>query len=69
MKYFVLLLTLSLVLGCKEKLSKGKLFVLDEGGHGGGNPECKNRIINAFMDNPYGNLQTSCLSVYTSLKD
>ncbi len=53
----------------KEKLSKGKLFVLDEGGHGGGNPECKNQIINAFMDNPYGNLQTSCLNVYAELKD
>ncbi len=47
-----------------KKLSKGKLFILDEAGHGGGNFECRTKIIIAFMDNPSGTLDTSCFNVY-----
>lgn len=48
----------------KEKLSKGHLFVLDEGGHGGGNQDCKFNLMMAFMDDPNGRLDTSCLNLY-----
>ena len=50
----------------KEKLPSGILLVLDEGGHGGGNQQCKNKVINAFMNNPEAPLDTSCLNIYTS---
>jgi len=45
-------------------LSQGQLFVLDEGGHGGGDMECKDRVMIDFMDNPHGPLDASCLNVY-----
>lgn len=47
-----------------ENLSKGKLLILDEGGHGGGNRECKNQVMIDFMNNPNGQLNTSCLNIY-----
>ncbi|WP_297794066.1 alpha/beta fold hydrolase [uncultured Eudoraea sp.] len=48
----------------KENLSHGTLLVLDEGGHGGGNRDCKNKVIIDFMNNPSGKLDTSCLNLY-----
>ena len=48
----------------KEKLPHGQLLILDEGGHGGGNQECKTQVILQFMDNPQQPLDTSCLNVY-----
>ena len=47
-----------------EKLSRGQLFVLDEGGHGGGNQQCKMEVMIEFMDNPDKALDTSCLNIY-----
>jgi hypothetical protein len=47
-----------------ENLSKGKLLILDEGGHGGGNRECKNQVMIDFMNNPNVQLNTSCLNIY-----
>jgi hypothetical protein len=47
-----------------KKLSKGKLFILDEVGHGGGNFDCRTKIIIAFMDNPSGTLDTACFNLY-----
>lgn len=47
-----------------EKLSNGQLFILDEGGHGGGDLECRIRVMTAFMDAPLGSLDSSCLNVY-----
>ncbi len=47
-----------------ENLSKGKLLILDEGGHGGGNRECKNQVMIDFMNNPKEQLNTSCLNLY-----
>ena len=47
-----------------EKLSKGQLLILDEGGHGGGNQACKDAVITAFMDDPSAPLDTSCLNLY-----
>ncbi|MCZ6521921.1 MAG: alpha/beta fold hydrolase [Bacteroidetes bacterium] len=47
-----------------NKLTNGQLFILDEGGHGGGDVECRNKVMIAFMDDPDGNLDTSCLNIY-----
>lgn len=47
-----------------ENLSKGTLMVLDEGGHGGGNDDCKNKVILDFMKDPNATIETSCLNVY-----
>ncbi len=47
-----------------KQLSNGHLFVLDEGGHGGGNGNCRNKVMIAFMDNPNGDVDTSCLNLY-----
>jgi len=48
----------------KEQLINGTLLILDEGGHGGGNPECKNEVILAFINAPNATLDTSCLNLY-----
>ena len=48
----------------KEKLPQGLLLVLDEGGHGGGNQECKDRVISNFMSTPTAALDTSCMNIY-----
>ena len=48
----------------KEQLTNARLLVLDEGGHGGGNPDCKNAVILAFMNAPETPLDTSCLNLY-----
>jgi pimeloyl-ACP methyl ester carboxylesterase len=48
-----------------ENLSKGRLLILDEGGHGSGNQECKDRVVDAFMSAPEAELDMSCLNIYT----
>ncbi|WP_281987036.1 alpha/beta fold hydrolase [Aquimarina aggregata] len=49
----------------KKDLSNAELLVLNEGGHGGvSNPECRDKVFKAFMDNPEVILDTSCLNLY-----
>jgi pimeloyl-ACP methyl ester carboxylesterase len=48
----------------KERLSNGTLLVLDEGGHGGGNRNCKDQVIVKFMEDPTGALDVSCLNLF-----
>lgn len=48
----------------KKHLSKGTLLILDEGGHGGGNADCKDQVIVKFMDNPLEPLDDSCLNIF-----
>lgn len=48
----------------KHQLSNGILLILDEGGHGGGNRECKDRVIQSFMNTPETNPDVSCLNLY-----
>jgi len=48
----------------QERLSQGTLLILDEGGHGGGNQDCKDQVIVRFMDHPEQPLDVSCLNVY-----
>ncbi len=47
-----------------DNLSNGQLFVLDEGGHGGGNAECRTKVMLEFMANPTRKLDRSCLNLY-----
>lgn len=49
----------------KETLVNGTLLILDEGGHGGGNRECATEVMISFMDNPYEELDISCLNLFT----
>lgn len=48
----------------KENLSNGTLLILDEGGHGGGNRKCKDKVIIDFMNDPNEKLDISCLNLY-----
>lgn len=48
----------------KKNLSNGTLFILDEGGHGGGNQKCKDKVVSDFMNDPNGELDISCLNLY-----
>jgi len=48
----------------KEKLSNGTLLILDEGGHGGGNRQCKGQVIIDFMNQPNEKLNISCLNLF-----
>ncbi len=47
----------------KEKLPNAFLYILDEGGHGGGNVDCRNRVMIAFMDDPGKSPDSSCLKL------
>ena len=46
-----------------ENLRAGHLFILDEGGHGEGNLECKIEVIGNFFDNSDGRPEAGCLNV------
>jgi len=49
----------------EKKLSNGKLFVMDQGGHGATNSPCAFQVMMDFMDNPdISALDTSCLNLY-----
>ena len=47
-----------------EDLNNGHLLVLDEGGHGSGNQECKDQVVISFLNQPDAKLDTACLNVY-----
>lgn len=48
-----------------KKLSRGTLLILDEGGHGGGDTNCKSQVIIEFMKDSNKNLDTSCLNLFS----
>ena len=48
----------------KKQLSNAHLFILDEGGHGGGNTACRHKVMIAFMDDPNQTLDSSCFNLY-----
>ena len=50
-------------------LSQGQLFILDEGGHGGGNGACRAKVMMAFMEDPTSELDTACLNLYQANGD
>ena len=47
-----------------QELENASLYILDEGGHGGGNVDCRNAIMKAFMNYPDPGLDVSCLNLY-----
>ena len=48
----------------KKDLPNGHLLILDEGGHGQGNQQCKEQVMMAFMTTPDSLPDVSCLNVY-----
>jgi pimeloyl-ACP methyl ester carboxylesterase len=48
----------------QENLTNGTLLILDEGGHGGGNQECKDKVMISFMNNPNVKPDVSCLNLF-----
>lgn len=48
----------------QKKLDNSFLFVLDEGGHGGGNQACRDKVILRFMADPKKNPDPGCLNIY-----
>jgi pimeloyl-ACP methyl ester carboxylesterase len=47
-----------------KDLPRGHLLILDEGGHGQGNRECKEQVMLKFMDAPHSSPGASCLNLY-----
>ncbi len=47
-----------------KDLSRGHLLILDEGGHGQGNQQCKEQVMMDFMTDPGALPDVSCLNVY-----
>ena len=48
----------------QKRLSNSHLYILDEGGHGGGNEDCREKVMLEFMENPEKEPDTSCLKLY-----
>lgn len=48
----------------QEQLSNSQLFILDEGGHGGGDWDCRLKVMNDFMNDPEAHLDSGCLNLY-----
>lgn len=48
----------------QKSLPNSFLLILDEGGHGGGNEKCKERVMNDFMNKPTVKPDLSCLNIY-----
>jgi len=47
----------------QSKMTDSRAFIIDEGGHGGGDMECKRKIMDAFMTSPDVELATECLKL------
>ena len=48
----------------QKKLERSHLFVLDLGGHSGGDLGCKMQVMGQFMDKPEAKIDSSCLKLY-----
>ncbi|HUF02685.1 MAG TPA: alpha/beta fold hydrolase [Aridibacter sp.] len=48
----------------QQKLERSHLFVIDEGGHGGGNFACKTGMMNDFMNDTSKKPDASCMKLY-----
>jgi pimeloyl-ACP methyl ester carboxylesterase len=48
----------------QSKMTDSRAFIIDEGGHGGGDMACKRKIMDAFMTSPDAELDTECLKLY-----
>jgi pimeloyl-ACP methyl ester carboxylesterase len=48
----------------QKKLASSHLFILDEGGHSGGDFNCKMKVMVQFMNKPKSNPDSSCLKLF-----
>ncbi|MEZ5345443.1 MAG: alpha/beta fold hydrolase [Pyrinomonadaceae bacterium] len=48
----------------RRRLTNSHLYVLDEGGHSGGDTECKMRVMAGFMSDPDRKPDASCLKIF-----
>lgn len=48
----------------ESQMTNVHAFIIDAGGHGGGDMNCKRSIMDAFMSNPEAELSTGCLKLY-----
>lgn len=48
----------------QSRMTDSHAFVIDAGGHGGGDMECKRQIMDEFMTSPEADLDASCLKLY-----
>jgi pimeloyl-ACP methyl ester carboxylesterase len=48
----------------QSKMTNSRAFIIDAGGHGGGDMECKRQIMDAFMTSPDAELDIRCLKLY-----
>jgi pimeloyl-ACP methyl ester carboxylesterase len=48
----------------QSKMTDSRAFIIDAGGHGGGDMECKRKVMDAFMTSPDVELDTECLQLY-----
>jgi pimeloyl-ACP methyl ester carboxylesterase len=48
----------------QKQLTDSHLFIIDQGGHGGGNFPCKLKMMRAFMDDPAAASDSSCLPLF-----
>ncbi len=48
-----------------EDLNRSMLFIMDEGGHGGGDMECKTQVVKEFLDDVNRKPDHSCLNLYS----
>ncbi len=49
----------------QKQLTRAQLFIMDEGGHGGGDFQCRFKVMENFMEAPFGTLDTSCLNLFS----
>lgn len=47
----------------QTKLTNSYAYIIDAGGHGGGDMDCKRKIIDAFMTNPSVDPEAGCLNL------
>lgn len=47
----------------RQQLGGSHLFIIDQGGHGGGDLRCKMKVMSAFMDDPKSRPDASCLKL------
>jgi pimeloyl-ACP methyl ester carboxylesterase len=48
----------------QSTMTNSRAFIIDAGGHGGGDMQCKTKIMAAFMTSPDAELDTACLNLY-----
>jgi pimeloyl-ACP methyl ester carboxylesterase len=48
----------------QSKMTNSHAFIIDQGGHGGGDMDCKRQIMDAFMTSPHSSIDSECLKLF-----